>query len=318
MAITSNDFLQMTDIEQQNFIDKITTTLINKKSTAIKYKKAYRKRKTATAVPIGVHQINGRLLPVCELQRTDVQDKKYYYLCQCDCGNWTIVRSDAFNNGQGSGGSASCGCLNKESYLKTFTDPIIQMKRLTNLKQYLDDIGIQVGDNIHGWQITQVDIKITEGNLHKKYVKGLCPYCKKESDWIRADGILSKTVHSCGCASESIGEQTIRELLTNAGIPFEQEKTFDSCRSPITNKQFRWDFYVNNKYLIEFDGKQHYSNSGRFTEEVVDKIKERDEFKNKWCIDNDIPLIRIPYTRLKTLQLDDLLLETTQFLYKGE
>ena len=29
-------------------------------------------------------------------------------------------------------------------------------------------------------------------------------------------------------------------------------------------------------------------------------------YKNQWCKDNDIPIIRIPYTKLKTLNIDDL------------
>jgi len=36
--------------------------------------------------------------------------------------------------------------------------------------------------------------------------------------------------------------------------------------------------------------------------------------KNQWCKENNIPLIRIPYTHLKDLQIKDLMLETTKFL----
>ena len=43
------------------------------------------------------------------------------------------------------------------------------------------------------------------------------------------------------------------ELLTENNIPFIQEKKFDSCISPKGNP-LRFDFYVNNKYLIEYDG----------------------------------------------------------------
>lgn len=49
----------------------------------------------------------------------------------------------------------------------------------------------------------------------------------------------------------------IKEILLENNIPFEQEKTFDNCRFPDTNKKARFDFYVNNTYLIEFDGRQH-------------------------------------------------------------
>ena len=41
---------------------------------------------------------------------------------------------------------------------------------------------------------------------------------------------------------------------------------------------------------------------------------ERDLIKNQWCRENDIPLIRIPYTHLTQLCIEDLLLETSQFL----
>ena len=35
--------------------------------------------------------------------------------------------------------------------------------------------------------------------------------------------------------------------------------------------------------------------------------------KNHWCKDNNIPIIRIPYTHLDNLELSDLLLETSPF-----
>lgn len=38
--------------------------------------------------------------------------------------------------------------------------------------------------------------------------------------------------------------------------------------------------------------------------------------KNQWCKDNNIPLIRIPYTHLDKLIIEDLKLETTTFLVK--
>ena len=157
------------------------------------------------------------------------------------------------------------------------------------------DIGVKVGDNINGWQITQTEVQERAGK-YRRYIKGICPYCKKESDWIRPDGIQSGTVHSCGCASESIGEQTIRELLCNAKIDFEQEKTFESCRSPETGRLFRFDFYIpEDNYIIELDGKQHFDNDGGFfSDEAVTKTQARDDLKNQWCIDHNIPLSRIP------------------------
>ena len=42
--------------------------------------------------------------------------------------------------------------------------------------------------------------------------------------------------------------------------------------------------------------------------------QEHDKLKNEWCKENNIPLIRIPYTHLKDLCIEDLQLETTTFL----
>lgn len=53
------------------------------------------------------------------------------------------------------------------------------------------------------------------------------------------------------------------------------------------------------------------------TEEKVKITQKSDKIKNRWCKNNNIPLIRIPYTH-KEITLNDLLLETTTFLINGK
>ena len=53
----------------------------------------------------------------------------------------------------------------------------------------------------------------------------------------------------------SKGEETIKNILLKNNILFEQEKTFEDCRFPKTNRKARFDFFVENKYIIEFDGR---------------------------------------------------------------
>ena len=62
---------------------------------------------------------------------------------------------------------------------------------------------------------------------------------------------------SCGC-SQSREEENIIKLLTKNNIPFIYHYKFDNFK----NKEY--DFYVNNQYIIEYDGQQHfyYTNSG--------------------------------------------------------
>ena len=102
----------------------------------------------------------------------------------------------------------------------------------------------------------------------------------------------------------------IAEILDEANIEYEIEKTFSSCKD---KKELPFDFYINNSYLIEYDGEQHFDKNSIFDYEYT---HNHDLIKTKWCKDNNIPLIRIPYTHYDNLTLEDLQLETTQFLEK--
>ena len=81
----------------------------------------------------------------------------------------------------------------------------------------------------------------------------------------------------------------------------------------LTNKQF--DFYINNQYVLEYDGQQHfiYSSCGWNDKEKLIRTHKNDLTKNKFCFDNNIPIIRIPYNKKYTFK--DLLLESTNFLF---
>lgn len=116
---------------------------------------------------------------------------------------------------------------------------------------------------------------------------------------------------SCGCKKgNSKGEEKIAKLLKDNHIPFSREKYFDDCRFPETNHLARFDFWVNNQYLIEYDGVQH-SCKGYGWMNVAERLKttqEHDDYKTQWCKDHNIPLIRISYLQYENLTIDDLLL----------
>lgn len=52
--------------------------------------------------------------------------RKSYWVCQCSCGNKTVVRSDILKNGS----TMSCGCLKKEQ----------DEKNLDHTRKYGDEI----------------------------------------------------------------------------------------------------------------------------------------------------------------------------------
>ena len=138
--------------------------------------------------------------------------------------------------------------------------------------------------------------------------------CKCDCGIIR--NVLSTSLNqgltlSCGNHSNvSKGNEKIIKFLQGAKIPFETEKKFSTCKD---KNLLPFDFYINNSYLIEYDGKQHYDENSIFNYEYTHK---HDLIKSQWCKENNIPLIRIPYTHFKNLVLDDLLLETSKFVEK--
>lgn len=211
-------------------------------------------------------------------------DRHKLWLFKCDCGT-TCIRS--FNNLTD---LSSCGC---------------QQGKNINIK------------NIIGNKYNMLTV-IGQTN-HRNYkgdVMWLCQcdcgnFCKVATPNLKQGYKLS-----CGCISDSKGSLKIQELLKSHNIVFEKEKRFDSCRDCLT---LPFDFYVSHSYLIEFDGAQHFSFTGNGwnTEEHFIKTQEHDNQKNKWCRENNIPLIRIPYYIIDTLTIDDLLLDTSQYIVEG-
>ena len=193
--------------------------------------------------------------------------------CQCDCGNIVYVSS---NNLRENGGTLSCGCLSKEH---------------TN---YLDLTALEKTEQRkHGYIIWKCQCEC--GNI----------------TYVPSGLLTSGGTKSCGCL-RSQGEEKIIKLLQENNIPYLKEYCFNTCKNDITNSPLYFDFYIDNKYVIEYDGIQHFKQTGW---EPLEIIQQRDNMKNKWCKLNNIPIIRIPYTVLNKLTINDLLLETSKFIF---
>ena len=97
----------------------------------------------------------------------------------------------------------------------------------------------------------------------------------------------------CPHCKRSKGEDIINTLLKKNNIKFEFQKTFSDCK--FKSKLF-FDFIINNKLILEYDGAQHFKPIEWFGGEETFKLNiKKDKIKNQYCIDNNIPLIRIPY-----------------------
>lgn len=105
--------------------------------------------------------------------------------------------------------------------------------------------------------------------------------------------------HGCNKCNRSNGEIIIENLLDSKEIIYKTEFTFEDLRYKYP---LRFDFAIIDsnkciKYLIEFNGKQHYNYYPRFhrSEIEFEDSMLRDEMKIKYCKDNNIKLYIISY-----------------------
>lgn len=219
------------------------------------------------------------------------------WLCQCDCGNQTEVDGVKLRRYD----TLSCGCLVKKSLIKFNKSKFNDLKgerfgKLTVLER-VENIGIQTA-----W-LCQCD-------------------CGNQTIVMSSNLRKENGTRSCGCLL-SKGEEKIINLLRQFNFIFKTQVKLENC---ISKKGYplRFDFGIYDKNeklicLIEYNGCQHYKKTEfwGFNDNFEERI-ERDLIKKNYCKKNNIPLIIIPYTHFKKLTIKDLMLETSDFIYKGE
>ena len=274
------------------------------------------------------------------LERAENIGKKVAWRCLCDCGNETIVEGYSLKSGQ----TKSCGCLKGKNLIGqkfnrlTVIEKTSQRTKDRNIiwkclcdcgKECFIDSSALISNNTKSCGCLNTETRSVLGQSHKKDLTGMvfgkltvikdsgqrdnnnilwsCQ-CECGNKRLIKGTSLLHGVKSCGCI-KSKGETRIAQLLTENNIPFETQKTFDNCLLPNTQYHAYFDFWVNNSYLIEYDGIQHFETKtgGWNNKENLLKTQERDKIKTDWCKNNNIPLIRIPYWKLDTLTIEDLL-----------
>ena len=213
-------------------------------------------------------------------KKNQIKNNSSYWLCKCDCGNIVTVRRTHLTNGT----IKSCGCLQREKTKETNIKDItgLVFGKLTAIKRLNEKEGAS-----YLWEC-----QCKCGNICAKNISSL----------------ISGKALSCGCL-KSKGEMIIQMLLEKNNIPFIKQYSFETCVNSNTNHKLFFDFYINDSFLLEYDGEQHFNFSGRGwnTKQHFESLKERDQIKNNWCKTNKIPLKRISYRDLDTLTIEDIL-----------
>ena len=207
--------------------------------------------------------------------------------CLCECGNECDIKAYYLTSGH----TKSCGCERKKKTAITGSNTKLKLenKRFDNLV-VLEDSGKRRGTEVM-WKC-----KCDCGNI-----------C-----YVSSSDLTHQKVHSCGCQRrQSQGELKIENILKENNIQYIKEYSPNNLFSK-NNGLMRFDFAIlqNNQIirLIEYDGEQHFKDkSASYWFDTLENIQQRDQEKNNWAKQHNIPLIRIPYWEKENITLNTLL-----------
>lgn len=219
-------------------------------------------------------------LTVIERDFNTNTNHKAYWICQCNCGKIISVRGQDLRQGK----TLSCGCYSKE---------------INSIKTTPNMIGQKYG------KLTVIERIGSKNN--RSLWKCQCD-CGKIIN-VPRDSLIRGNTQSCGCIL-SQGENIIAKLLDEQGIKYKQQYTFSDLVGK-NNTKLRFDFGILDedetlKYLIEFQGEQHFIPFKNDTEEIFQLRQEYDKRKREYCKQNNIPLIEINYKNRTNLTWENL------------
>lgn len=159
------------------------------------------------------------------------------------------------------------------------------------------------------------EIKLINPHLKplEKYVNRNTPLntkcCLCNNIWKAPVYYLRRKHSGCPNCKKYKGEEKVQDFLDGFKIKYERQYTFDNCKDI---NLLPFDFYlIDYNVCIEYDGIQHYEPkqiargmSKEIAQESHLKTVKHDKIKNKYCKDNKIELIRIPYWELENDNLE--------------
>jgi len=208
-----------------------------------------------------------------------------YWKCKCDCGSEKIIKGNDLTSGY----INSCGCLRKE---------------LAKEKKFKDLTGKKFG------LLTVLSLDEEKTNPPIYYWKCKCDCGNLHT--VKA-GDLGKNTKSCGCLlkTKSYNSLKIEKYLMEHNIIFKKEYTFSELCS-LKGRPLRFDYAVfdkdnNLKFLIEYNGEQHYKAIPFFGgEEYYKTLCLHDQLKKDYCRNRSLPLYIFTYQQTLTQIYDAL------------
>jgi hypothetical protein len=217
------------------------------------------------------------------IERVDEFAKKYddgkkrntKYKFICDCGQQKICPLSDVKSGR----IKSCGCARK------YGSPFYSNTQFKSLE---------------GEKFFHLTVIKRMENKHKK-IYYLCRCDCGNELVVRGESL--KTFHnkSCGCKKTSVGELMISIFLEQNNIEYKKQYFFNDL--PLLKFDFALQSNSGKILLIEFDGRQHFEPVKKFGGDIEFSLqKKRDNRKNYYCQEKNIPLLRIHYKQIKQIE----------------
>jgi hypothetical protein len=156
-------------------------------------------------------------------------------------------------------------------------------------------------------------------NIHEKItMRHNSSFCNNNEWRVEANSFLHNN-RRCPACNESKGERRVREYLQSKGIEFIREYTFKDLKG-LDGGLLRFDFAIIEKdtlkMVVEYDGEFHSKKV--YIEHDLEKQKLYDSIKNSYCIEKDIPLLRINYTEFDKIEsiLEESLKTEKRYYYE--
>ena len=112
--------------------------------------------------------------------------------------------------------------------------------------------------------------------------------------------------YTCPYCNKSLGEYLVEQFLIKHNVDYKCQYTFEDCRD-LNKLPFDFAVFINGEIrLIEFDGTQHFDgqSKGWNNPDHHSKVAMHDIYKNAYCTYHKIPLLRIPYWRIRSFEKD--------------
>lgn len=209
----------------------------------------------------------------------------WWCICSCEQHNIISIRG----NNLTSNNSKSCGCLDREV-----------------AKIRMSKIGKKSAKNIAGCRFGKLVALSPTTERKNNSVVWKCQCDCGNIHYAELKELNRGSISSCGCLKTSKGVLKIEQLLIEHNIPYVKEITFPDCIFADTEAHARFDFFIDNKFLLEFDGIQHYEDKEYFRDSLT-KRQEHDEYKNQYCKKKHILLKRIPYWDYKNITIEKIM-----------